>query len=80
MALSNKDKNDIGEIFETKITKEIGFLRLEMNQRFDKTDKKIDNVHLDLSKKIEEVKKMGSEDIIAVANDVAKIKKKLAFR
>jgi len=40
MALSNKDKNDIGNIVETKITKEIGFLRLGMNQRFDNTDKK----------------------------------------
>ncbi|MBM2820737.1 MAG: hypothetical protein HW405_497 [Candidatus Berkelbacteria bacterium] len=77
MTLSNKD---IGEIVGTKITKEIGFLRLEMNQRFDKTDQKIDDVHKDLSKKIEEVNKMENEDIQALATDIVKIKKKIAFQ
>lgn len=80
MALSDKDKKDIGEIVGTKVTKEIGFLRLEMNQRFDKTDQKIDDVENNLLVKIEEIKKMESEDIQAVADDITKIKKKIAFQ
>lgn len=86
MALSNKDINKISGIVEekvssldTKITKEFGFLRLEMNQRFDATDKKIDNNHQEILDKIEEIKKMENEDIQALAFDIGKIKKKIAF-
>ena len=87
MALSNKDKKDIGEIvetkvfgLETKVTKGFGLLRLEMNQRFDKTDNRISDVETNILTKIKEVKKMENEDILALADDVVKIKKKIAFQ
>jgi hypothetical protein len=96
MALTQKDKKDIGEIIDGKIkdnnktlrskigedTKktvntEIGLLRLEMNQRFNQTDKKIDGNHKELLEKIDQIRKMESEDIQAVYVDIEKIKKRL---
>ena len=86
MALDKKDKEDIGEIVETKIsgletkvTKEFGLLRLEMNQRFDQTDQKIDSVEGNILDKIEEIKKMETEDIQALSGDITAIKKKIAL-
>jgi len=79
MALNNKDINKIGEIVEVKVSKEIGFLRLEMNHRFDQADTKNEKAHQEI-KKIEEVKQMESEDIQALAGDIVKIKKKIAFQ
>ncbi len=79
MALNDKDLKKIGEVVKTKVTKEIGFLRLEMNQRFDKTDEKMGSNHKEVLEKIEEIKKMESEDIQAVADDVAKLEKKIVF-
>jgi len=79
-------KKDVGEIVnkkitdsDTKIMKEMGLFRLEMNQRFDKTDERIDTVHSDLINKIDEVKKMENEDIQMLSKDIVKIKKKIAF-
>lgn len=87
MALSDKDLNKINKVvktqvsgLETKVTKEFGLLRLEMNQRFDKTDQKINDVENNILVKIEEIKKMESEDIQALAGDITKIKKKIAFQ
>ena len=87
MALSDKDINKIGEIvevkvtgLETKITKEFGLLRLEMNQRFDEADTKNEKAHQQLLTKIEEVKQMETEDIQALSIDIVKIKKKIAFQ
>jgi len=88
MALDDKDVNKIGEIVEgkvgeiveVKVSKEIGLLRLEMNQRFDQTDKKIDTSHHELLDKIGEIKTMETEDIQALTDDVVKIKKKIAFQ
>lgn len=80
MALSDKDINKIGEVVEVKVSKEIGLLRLEMNQRFDGTNQKIDNVEGNILGKIEEIKKMETEDIQALANDVVKIRKKTTFQ
>jgi len=80
MALNNKDINKIGEIVEVKVSKEIGFLRLEMNHRFDQADTKNEKAHQEIIKKIEEVKQMESEDIQALAGDIVKIKKKIAFQ
>ena len=77
MALTKKDKKDIGEIVEVKVSKEIGFLRLEMNQRFDQTDKKIDGNHKEVLEKIDQIRKMESEDITVIYEDIAKIKKRL---
>jgi len=71
MALTKQDKEDIGqiikeqvtEIVDVKVTKEIGLLRLEMNQRFDKTDQKIEDVRMELKTEIREVKQMETEDL-----------------
>lgn len=65
------------EATKVELRKEIGLSRLEMNQRFDKTDKKIDGVESNLLGKIDEIKKMESEDIAVVYDDIAKIKKRL---
>lgn len=77
MALTKNDKKDIGEIVEVKVSKEIGSLRLEMNQRFDQTDKKIDDNHKEVLVKIDEIRKMESEDVQALAADIEMIKGKL---
>jgi len=79
VALDDKDLKKIGEVVEVKITKEIGFLRLEMNQRFDQTDQKIDSNHKEVLGKIGEIKKMETEDIQALSGDIVAIKKKIAF-
>ena len=49
-----------------------------MNQRFDKTDQKIDDVRTELKQEIREVKQMETEDVQVLYHDVAKLKKKLA--
>lgn len=79
MALSDREINKIGETVEVKVSKEIGLLRLEMNQRFDQTNYKIDKVEGNILGKIEEIKKMETEDIQALAGDIVTIKKKIAF-
>ena len=56
VSLSDKDLEKIGQVVDDKITREIGSLRLEMNHRFDATDKKIDGVEERLTAKIEQVK------------------------
>lgn len=90
MSLTKKDLQDIGQIVDEKINtaidtkvpvmiaREIGSLRLEMNQRFDKTDQKIDDVETRLTEKIEQVKQMETEDIQVIYKDVALLKKKMA--
>jgi len=79
MALNDKDITKIGEVVEVKVSKEIGLLRLEMDERFDEA--KVDNgkAHQEILAKIEEVKQMESEDIQALSNDMVKIKKKIAL-
>jgi len=66
MSLSKRDKEDIGEIVEIKISKEIGTVRkeigtvrLEMNQRFDQTNKKIDGNHKEMIDKIDQIRKFA---------------------
>lgn len=90
MALTKKDLQDIGQIVDEKIngaidtkvpvmiSKEIGLLRLEMNQRFDKTDQKVEDVRCELKQEIREVKQMETEDIEVLYRDVAMLKKKIA--
>ena len=56
MALSDKDFEKIGEIVDQKITREIGSLRLEMNQRFDEASLENKSEHREIIKKIEEIK------------------------
>ncbi len=86
MAISKKEFEKIGEIVDSKIsgldkkvTTQFGLLRLEMNQRFDRTDQKIDKVEKNLLVKIDEVKQIENEDIQALAKDITKIKKKIAY-
>lgn len=79
MAMTQKDKEDIGQIVETKITREIGSLRLEMNQRFDQTDQKIESVRIELKEEIQQIKQMETEDIQAISADVMVLKKKVAL-
>jgi len=86
VALSDKDISKIGEIveikvsgLETKVTREFGLLRLEMNQRFDETNQRITNVEGNILGKIEEIKQMETEDIQALSDDILTIKKKIAF-
>ena len=74
---SEKDLEKIGEVVEIKVSKEIGLLRLEMNQRFDETNNRVSGVEINILKKIEEIKTMESEDIQAIYADIAKIKKRL---
>jgi len=99
MALTEKDKTDIGQIVdekitraietkvppiveakisgvETKMTKEFGFLRLEMNQRFNETNQRIIHVEGTILDKIEEIKKMETEDIQALSENINMVKKK----
>lgn len=78
MALSDNDLQKIGEIVEVKITKEIGSLRLEMNQRFDEADVKNTREHQEIIQKIEQVKQMETEDVQILYTDVDRLKKKLA--
>lgn len=76
--IDKKIKNNNEIVIDTltkNFTKEFGLLRLEMNQRFDEADKKIDGVEIRLSDKIEEVKQMENEDILALSDDVVRIKK-----
>ena len=84
MSLTKKDKEDIGQIVETKVsgleskvTKEFGLLRLGMNQRFDEAKAENETAHQHILGKIEEIKQMESEDIEAVYVDLKKIKKRL---
>lgn len=92
MALDKKDFDQIGkrvkkivdssavnikEEVKADLNREIGSLRLDMNQRFDATDKKIDKVEYKILGKIGEIKKMESEDIAVVYDDIAMIKKRL---
>lgn len=79
MALSDKDLNKIGEIVDQKITREIGSLKLEMNQRFDQADSKNTKEHQEIIQKIEQVKQMETEDIQVLYRDVERLKKKVAI-
>ena len=65
---------------ETKMTKGFGLLMLEMNQRFDQTDQKIDSNHKEVLGKIGEIKKMETKDIQALAGDITIIKKKIGLK
>lgn len=85
MSLTKQDKLDIAQIVEEKIAdlrtdtnKGFGLLRLEMNQRFDATDQKIDDVRIELKQEIREVKQMETEDVQVLYKDVALIKNKMA--
>jgi hypothetical protein len=84
MALEKSDFDQIEKIVEksaektkVELRKEIGLSRLDMNQRFDKMDKKIDGVESNLLGKFDEFMKMESEDIQAIYGDIGKIKKRL---
>jgi len=83
MALSDRDLKKIAEVvevkvsgLETKVTKEFGFLRLEMNQRFDETNQRITNIEGTILDKIEEIKQMETEDIQALSEDINMVKGK----
>lgn len=76
MALNDGDLKKIGEVVEVKVTKEIGFLKLEMNQRFDETNQRITNVKGTIISKIEEIKQMETEDIQALSEDINTVKGK----
>jgi hypothetical protein len=85
MALSDTDLEKIGQVvdekisgLETKMNQGFGLLRLEMNQRFDKTDQKIESVKEELKEEIRQVKQMETEDIEVIYKDVALLKKKMA--
>ncbi len=87
LALTKKDLEQIGKIvgkeisgLETKTIKGFGILRLEMNQRFDATDKKIDGVESRLSTKIDEIKQMETEDVRALSDDIVLIKNKIGMK
>lgn len=75
MALDDNDLEKIGQI----VNKEIGSLRLEMNQRFDQADSKNTKEHQEIIQKIEQVKQMETEDVQAIAADVMILKKKMAI-
>lgn len=83
MALTKKDKQDIGQIVEeivdTKLTREIGSLRLEMNQRFDEASIENKSEHQEIIQKIEQIKQMETEDVQVLYRDVARLKKKIAI-
>jgi len=79
MALTKKDLEKIGEVVDEKVTREIGSLRLEMNQRFDMADEKNTKEHQEILEKIEQVKQMETEDIEVLYTDVVKIKKKVGI-
>ena len=83
MALDKKDLKSIEKIvdkragkaetkFRGELHQEIGFVCLEMNQRFEKMDKKMDNNQKVILEKI--------EDIQVVYQDVEAIKKKLRLK
>jgi len=76
VALNDGDLKKIGEVVEVKVTKEIGFLKLEMNQRFDETNQRITNVKGTIISKIEEIKQMETEDIQALSEDINTVKGK----
>ena len=85
MALTDNDLEKIGQVVDKKINdlrvdmnQGFGALRLEMNQRFDATDKKIDDVRTELKQEIREVKQMETEEIQVLYKDVALLKKKMA--
>ncbi|OGD57437.1 hypothetical protein A2V71_03370 [Candidatus Berkelbacteria bacterium RBG_13_40_8] len=59
MALAKKDLENIGEVVEIKVSKGIGLLRLEMNQRFDAADTKNEAGNQAILRKIEEIKTNG---------------------
>lgn len=59
------------------VNKEVGQLRLDFNQRMDVMDKKNDEGHKAILGKIDEIKKMKSEDVQALAEDIEMIKKRL---
>lgn len=81
------DKNDLKEIkkivdgtekrLDLKINKEIGLLRLEINERFEETNEKMDVNQDILLEKIDQIKQMENEDILAISKDVAILKKKV---
>ncbi len=75
-----KLRSEIADDTKKTVHTEISLLRLEMNQRFDATDKKIDTVHKDLSDKIDQVITMETEDIQMIYSDISKIKKHIAIK
>ena len=92
MVLSDKDLNKIGGLIDEKIgkaidgkiqpmfTKEIGLLRLEMNQRFDEAREENKKEHQEIIEKVEQVRQMETEDIQMVYTDITKIKKKIGMK
>jgi len=75
MPLNDKDLEKIGTI----VNKEIGSLRLEMNQRFDETRVENTKEHQEIIEKIDQIKQMETEDIEVLYADVARLKKKVAI-
>lgn len=81
MTLDKQDQKFIKEIIndvETRLFKEIGFLRLEMNKRFEETNERMDKRFVETNKNIEQIKNMESEDVAVLYKDVAMLKKKLS--
>jgi len=86
MSLSDQDLEKIGKIVDEKIntaidtkvsvmiqsvvTKEIGFLRLEMNQRFDKTDEKIGKAETEIKNSLDEIKQIILERRLRYKNNL----------
>jgi hypothetical protein len=72
-----KTENNLRSEFKTDLNKEIGSLRLDMNQGLENMDKKMDSNQKVVLQKIDEIRKMESEDIQAIYTDITKIKKRL---
>lgn len=56
MALSDKDLNKIGEISGLKISEGFDSFKLEMNERFDKSNKEIDKAEAEIKDSLDEWK------------------------
>jgi len=65
------------ETTRAELRKEIGISRLETNQKFEAMDKKMDANQKVVLQKFDEFRKMESEDIQVIYDDIAKIKKRL---
>lgn len=69
----------VPQMIESTITREIGLLRLEMNQRFDEASIENKNEHQEILQKIKDINQMETEDIQVVYEDIRKIKKKIGM-
>ena len=88
MALDKKDLVSIKKIVDSSavnikeevkadLNREIGSFRLDTNRRFENMDKKMDANQKVVLEKIDEIRKMESEDIQVIYDDISKIKKRL---